>query len=261
MQLQLVSTQRRHERRARFIDYHRSGSPDLRDRLVRRHLPLARRLARRYARRGVPADDLFQVASIGLIHAVDRYDPRRGIPFDVYATPTILGEIKHHFRDRAWDLRVPRGVQDRYLAVNVAIEGLNAQLGRAPSISELARSLGAADEEIVEAIEAGGAYNARPIIETGSATGALVQGVESECLLVDDPRFAATEDRLVITELIADLEPREQLIVRLYYWKGMSQDAIAARLGISQMHVSRLLRRSIARLHDLLESDRPQADH
>ncbi|HET8930350.1 MAG TPA: sigma-70 family RNA polymerase sigma factor, partial [Acidimicrobiales bacterium] len=117
MQLQLVSTQRRHERRARFIDYHRSGNPDLRDRLVRRHLPLARRLAARYARRGVPAEDLFQVASIGLIHAVDRYDPRRGIAFDVFATPTILGEIKHHFRDRSWDLRVPRRVQDRYLAI------------------------------------------------------------------------------------------------------------------------------------------------
>lgn len=252
MQLQLVSTGGRRERRARFVDYHRSGNPDLRDRLVKRHLPLARRLAKRFTHRGVPLEDLFQVASIGLINAVDRFDPERGIPFDVFAAPTIVGEIKHHFRDRSWDLRVPRRMQDLHRAVNAAVERLGSQLGRPPTIGELARAVGAADEEIVEAMEAGAAYKTRPFAETGGHPKTLAPDV----LLVDDPRLAAAEDRIVLTDVLAELEPRERLIVRMYYWDRLSQDAIADRLGISQVHVSRLLRRAIARLRTVLEADR-----
>ncbi len=254
MPLQLVSTGRRPERRARFADYHRSGSPDLRDRLVRRHLPLARRLAARFVRRGVPYDDLYQVASIGLIHAVDRFDPERGIPFDVYAAPTIVGEIKHHFRDRSWDLRVPRRVQDLHLAVNAAVERLAPQLGRSPTIGELAQAVGAADEDVVEAMDAGGAFNTRPIVAAASPNHDELRHEAGAILGADDASLLGVEDRLTISRLMEELPPREALILRMYFWDRRSQALIAERLGISQMHVSRLLRRSIERMRAAFEA-------
>ncbi len=250
MHTQLVSTGRRHERRARFVDFRRSRSPDLRDRLVRRHLPLARRIARRFARRGVPFEDLYQVASIGLIQAVDRFDPARGVPFEAFAAPTIVGEIKHHFRDRTWELRVPRSVQERHRAVNAAVERLSSRLGRSPTIPELARAVGAAEEEIVEAIEAGVGHRTRRLDDSEAHRPG--QAALSEV----DPMFGRVDDRLEVEGLLAELEPRCRLIVQLYYVQGLSQDAIAARLGVSQMHVSRLLRRSLARLRERLEVDR-----
>jgi len=255
MPLQLVSTGRRPERRARFVDYHRNGSPDLRERLVKRHLPLARRLAARFARRGVPYEDLYQVASIGLIHAVDRFDPGRGIPFDVYAAPTIVGEIKHHFRDRSWDLRVPRRVQDLHLAVNTAVERLSAQLGRSPTIGELARAVGAADEDVVEAIDAGGAFNTRPILSAVPGNDDDRRPDADVMLAVDDAALDGVEDRLMIARLVEESPPREALILRMYFWDRRSQAVIAERLGISQMHVSRLLRRSIDRMRARLAID------
>lgn len=255
MQLQLVATPPGHERRARFVDYHRSGSPDLRDRLVRRHLPLARSLARRFARRGIPLDDLNQVASIGLIQAVDRFDPDRGVPFESFATPTIIGEIKHHFRDRSWDLRVPRRVRDLHLRVNAAIDRATGQFGRSPTVAELAAMVGVAEEEVVEAIDAGAVYHTRPMSLSAVPNGADLKRRLPESLLAEDPRFDAAEARLVVHGLLGDLPPREELIVRMYYWDRASQDAIAARLGVSQMHVSRLLRQSLERLRDGLGVD------
>jgi RNA polymerase sigma-B factor len=237
------------------VDYHRNGSPDLRERLVKRHLPLARRLAARFARRGVPYDDLYQVASIGLIHAVDRFDPERGIPFDVYAAPTIVGEIKHHFRDRSWDLRVPRRVQELHLAVNAAIERLATQLGRSPTIGELAQAVGAADEDIVEAIDAGGAFNTQPILGAAPGSDDGPRHGADAILGSDDGSLDGVEDRLMITRLIDECPPREALILRMYFWDRRSQSLIAERLGISQMHVSRLLRRSIERMRVAFETD------
>lgn len=255
MQAQLVT--RRHERRARFVDYHRSGSPDLRDRLVRRHLPLAKRVASRFARRGVPFEDLYQVASIGLIQAVERFDPARGIPFPAFAAPTIVGEIKHHFRDRAWDLRVPRRLQDLLLAVNAAVERLTTQLGRSPSIAELARAVGAAEEDVIAAIDAGGAFNARSMDAPGGSRDEHVSLELGGILGSDDPMFASVEDRLLVARLLGELPARQALIVHLSYWDRLSQDEIAERLGISQMHVSRLLRRSISQLRTICDVDVP----
>lgn len=255
MAVQLVSTGRRCERRARFVDYHRTRSRDLRDRLVRRHLPLARRLAYRFARRGIPIDDLYQVASIGLIHAVERFDPTRGVPFDVFASPTILGEIRHHFRDRSWDLRVPRRLQNLHLAVEATVEQLRVRLCRAPTVAELARAIGVGEEEIVEAIEAGAVYNTAPLAEDRPEDRPGPPDAPDDPLRVEDPWLTAAVDRLLIATVIDELAPRRRLIVRLYFWEGLSQDAIAERLGLSQMHVSRLLRASLAQLRGLLEDD------
>lgn len=256
MQLQLVQTAQCRERRARFVDFHRSGSPDLRDRLVRRHLPLAKRIARRYSRRGIPFEDLYQVASLGLIHAVDRFDPARGVPFDAFAAPTIVGEVRRHFRDRAWDLNVPRRVQNLHLAVNSAIEALSSTLGRSPSIAEIAGAVGASSEAVVEAIEAGAAFTAGSLSAPSTRDGAEVSGIVQDLLGVDDPWLAGVEDRVVIERAIAELEPRQQLVIRLYYWDRHSQEVIALRLGISQMHVSRLLRSGVAGLREVLGIER-----
>lgn len=252
MGVQVMWSEGRVDRRARFTDYRRTGSPDLRDRLVRRHLPLAERIARRYRRRGVAYEDLVQSASIGLIHAVDRFDPDRGVPFEAFASPTISGEIKRWFRDQAWDMRVPRRLQERYLAATAAVNRLTQRGGRTPSVVEVAHSVGESVEVVVEALEAGRAFRvdslARPRPDGISGTLADLVGV-------DDTWLFAMLDRVLVDDLLAQLPPREQLIVELRFWDGMSQSEIADRLGISQMHVSRLLRTSCARLRDAL--DRP----
>ncbi len=238
------------ERRARFVDYRRTGRTDLRDRLVRRHMPLAERIARRYRLRGVPDDDLLQTASVGLIHAVDRFDPDRGVPFEAFASPTIAGEIKRHFRDRAWDLHVPRRVQQRYLAINAAIGRLAQRNGCAPTVDELAREVGTSIEKVVEALEAGAAFNADSLARPWDGEGGRTL---TDTLAADDTWLFDAVNRLLVDELLALLPAREQLVVHLRFWEGLSQSGIADRLGISQMHVSRLLRRSYERLRTFLD--------
>ena len=212
-----------------------------RDELVRQHLRLAEHLARRFTNRGVPLDDLVQVASLALVNAVDRYDPERGTTFSTFATPTIIGEIKRHFRDRSWDLRVPRRVKELHLQLNDVIGRLNQQLGRSPTIAELALATRASEEEVLEAIEAGNAFRAQTIHPAEGNRETLVAGA----LAQHDAALHGADDRLLVAELLASLPPREQLIVRLRFFEGMTQDDIAARLGISQMHVSRLLARTL----------------
>lgn len=237
------------DRRARFVDYRRTRRSDLRDRLVRRHMPLAERIAGRYRHRGVPYDDLVQTASVGLIHAVDRFDPDRGVPFEAFASPTITGEIKRHFRDRAWDLRVPRRLQEHYLAVNAAIDRLSQRGAGTPTVEEIARTVGLAAEEVVEAFEVGVAFNADSLARPwGDDDGATLADV----VHTDDAWVFAAVDRLLVDDLMDLLPAREQLIVHMRFWDGLSQSAIAQRLSISQMHVSRLLRRSYDRLRDVL---------
>ena len=213
------------------------------------HLLLARHLASRFANRGVPFEDLFQVASLGLVHAVDRFDPAMGVPFGAFATPTILGEIKRHFRDRAWDLRIPRRMQELHLEVNTMVGQLTQELGRSPTVGELATATRSSDEEVVEAIEAGRAFNVSTI-EPSSTTRPSSE-VE-RALLTDDRNLENAEERVLVERLLSMLAPREQLIMRLRFWSHLSQDEIACRLGISQMHVSRLLARSLARLQEHL---------
>lgn len=238
------------ERRARFVDYRRTGSAELRDRLVRRHMPLAERIAGRFQRRGVAYDDLVQTASVGLIHAVDRYDPDRGVPFEAFASPTITGEIKRHFRDRGWELRVPRRLKQRYLTVNAVVERLTQQRGQAPTVTEVATMARLSVEEVVEALEAGTAYTTQSLARPRSVEGT---GTLEDTLGAVDPRLFAAVDQVLVDDLLGLLPPREQLIVHLRFWDELSQRAIAERLGISQMHVSRLLRRSYARLREVLE--------
>lgn len=236
----------RDERLERFVELRRTGCPKLRDELVAQHLMLARHLASRFANRGVPFDDLFQVASVGLVNAVDRFDPTYGSPFAAFAAPTILGEIKRHFRDRAWDLRVPRRLQELHLELHAVIGRLTQELGHSPSVGELAAATRSSEEEIVEAIEAGRAFN------TSSIDGATSLRAELEieyALHEDDAAMEQVDERLLVAEVIETLPPRDRLIVRLRYWERLSQSEIANRLGISQMHVSRLL----SRCHDQLQ--------
>jgi RNA polymerase sigma-B factor len=229
------------DQRALFEEYHRTRDLMARDRLATSNLRLALHLARRFEHRGIPLDDLVQVASFGLLRAIDRFDPARGIEFSTFATPTILGELKRHFRDKGWAVRVPRRVQELNLRLNACVTELTHQLGRSPTIGELAQATRATEEEVLEAIEASQAYRSESIDSTAADDPAAQLGA-------DDLRLFAAEDRIWVEDLIKRLSPRDQLLVRLRFFDEMTQHQIAARLGISQMHVSRLLARSIEEL-------------
>lgn len=234
----------REHQRALFAEYHRTRDLAVRDQLVAGNLRLALHLARRYANRGIPLDDLEQVASFGLIRAIDRFDPTRGLEFSTFATPTIIGELKRHFRDRGWAVRVPRRVQDLHVRLNVHVAELTHRLGRSPTIAELAAAARSSEEDVLEAMEAGHAYRSQSIegpTEPGEQWSASEFGG-------DDLALFAAEDRMLVDELLARLAPRDQLMVRLRFFEEMTQSQIATRLGMSQMQVSRQLVRC---LHEL----------
>ncbi|MCB0970788.1 MAG: SigB/SigF/SigG family RNA polymerase sigma factor [Acidimicrobiales bacterium] len=231
-------------RRELFAHYHRTRDLAARDELVVSHLRLALHLARRFANRGISLDDLEQVASLGLLQAIDRYDPARGVEFSSFATPTITGELKRHFRDRGWAVRVPRRVQELHVRLNTLVPELSQELGRSPSIGELARAARATDEEVLEAMEAAQAYRSHSL----TARPADDEDPVPDAPAVDDVGLSAAEDRLLADELLEKLPPRDQLLLRLHYLEDMTQQQIAERLGISQMQVSRTLRRAIAEL-------------
>jgi RNA polymerase sigma-B factor len=241
-----VPPSRRDELRAKFATYARTGDVALRDELVAAHLGLAEYLARRFANRGEPLDDLVQVASLGLLKAVGRYEPDRGVEFSTYATHTIVGELKRHFRDKGWAIRAPRRMQELYLRLGKVVATLGQELGRSPTISELAVEVEVSEEEVLEALEAGQAYrfaslDAPPAGDTDGDTLASRLGVE-------DAEFDDAERRATLSPLLAQLPAREQLILHMRFFEGLTQSEIASRLGISQMHVSRLLARSVAQL-------------
>jgi RNA polymerase sigma-B factor len=238
------------EQQALFEEYHRTRDLAVRDQLVTSHLRLALFLARRFEHRGVPHDDLVQVASFGLLRAIDRFDPTRGLEFSTFATPTILGELKRHFRDKGWAVRVPRRVQELNLRLNGHVTELTHQLGRSPTIAELAEAARASEEEVLEAIEASQAYRSESIDGTAADDPASQLGAE-------DLRLFAAEDRMWVEDLISRLSPRDQLLVRLRFFDEMTQHQIAERLGISQMHVSRLLARSIEELRRHAQATTP----
>jgi RNA polymerase sigma-B factor len=227
---------------------------ETRDRLVALHLPLVEHLARRFRHRGEPYDDLVQVATIGLIKAIDRYDPDRGIEFSTYATPTILGEIKRWFRDKGWAIRVPRRLQELRLSITTATAELNQQLGRAPTVNELAEHLHVSEDDVFEGLESANAYSTisldAPESTEDGPTVAETLGSEDEALI-------GVENREALKPLLAQLGERERKIILLRFFGGMTQSQIAAEVGISQMHVSRLLARTLARLRrGLLEDPR-----
>jgi RNA polymerase sigma-B factor len=240
--------------REKFAELATTGDRRLRDELVEAHIGLAEYLARRFANRGEPLDDLVQVALIGLVKAVNRFDPNRGVEFSTYATHTIAGELKRHFRDKGWAVRAPRRMQELYLRLTQVVSSLGQQLGHSPTIGELAADTQVSEEEVLEALEAGQAYRfaSLDVPKGGSDDGDTL----GEGLGEDDPGIANAESRVVLSPLMARLPPRQRQIIRLRFFEGLTQSEIASRLGISQMHVSRLLARSVAELRAAgLEAD------
>jgi RNA polymerase sigma-B factor len=218
-----------------------------RDDLVALHLPLVEHLARRFAGRGEPLDDLVQVGTIGLIKAVDRFDLERGVEFSTYATPTIVGEIKRHFRDKGWAIRVPRRLQEMRLALSSATEDLSHSLGRAPTIAEIAARLSVSEEQVLEGLESANAYSTVSL-DAGSSDSDDGSAAVLDTIGVEDDALEGVEYRESLRPLLAQLAPRERQILTLRFFRNMTQSQIAAEVGISQMHVSRLLARTLAQL-------------
>ena len=218
-----------------------------RDELVTMHLALVKHLARRYRDRGESLDDLVQVGTVGLINAVDRFDTSKGVAFSTFATPTILGEIKRHFRDRTWAVRVPRRMQELQAKVTRRTDELTRALNRAPTVRELAESLEVSQDDILDAIEARQAYSANSI-DAGSDDDGLDTSPLAERLGTEEPAFEAIEDRESLRPLLEQLPERERRIIVMRFFQNMSQTQIAEEMGISQMHVSRLLARSLGEL-------------
>jgi RNA polymerase sigma-B factor len=245
----------RDELRRKFHEYAQSRDRILRDELVTAHMGLAEYLARRFTNRGEPLDDLVQVAALGLLKAVDRFDPERGLEFSTYATPTIVGELKRHFRDKGWAVRVPRRVQELHLRLGSVVGTLSQEKGRSPTIGEIAQAAAVSEEEVLEAIEAGHAYRFTSLDApaSGDEDGSLSSQLGSE-----DQALVDSEHRVTLSPLIAQFPPRERMILHLRFFEGLTQSEIAGRLGISQMHVSRLLARSLAHLRT--QAEEPGAD-
>lgn len=237
-----------------FVEFSETRDPKLRSRLVEQNMPLALHLARRFAHRGEALEDLEQVAALALVNAVDRYDPVHATTFAAYATRTILGELKRHFRDKGWMVRPPRRIQELCLELNRELERLTQSNGRSPTIRELAAAVGASEDDVIEALDAAESYWAvsldAPTAE-GESLGARIGG--------DDDEFASVEQRASLEVQLSALPEREQTILRLRFFEGLTQSEIAAAVGLSQMHVSRLLRSSLITLRraygDLTLSD------
>jgi RNA polymerase sigma-B factor len=223
-----------------------------REELITRYLPLVKSLARRFSSRGQAVEDLVQVGSIGLIKAIDRFDLERGVELSTYATPTILGEIKRYFRDKGWAVKVPRALQDLNVRLNRVIERLTVELNRSPTIAELATATGANEEEVVEALESGRAYSSVSIYSGG--TNDEDESLELlDCLGMEEGAYEIFEQRRMLAPAMEHLDPRERLILHLRFFEGMTQTQVAARIGISQMHVSRLIRKSIETLRQQMQ--------
>jgi RNA polymerase sigma-B factor len=244
------------EDRRLLTRYHRLGDERARDELVSRFLPLARQLARRYQRGHEPLEDLVQVASIGLVKAVDRFDPARGTAFSSYAVPTIMGELKRYFRDTGWAVHVPRGMQERVMQVNSAMSRLSRDLGRSPSAAEIAESVGLSSEDVLEAIEAGMAYDSISL-ESSRGPGGEEGDAYEDSIGGEDERYDQVEYIATIAPELAALPPRDRLVIHLRFSEDLTQSEIAARIGVSQMHVSRLIRRALARLREVAEAPAP----
>jgi RNA polymerase sigma-B factor len=220
-----------------------------RDSLVEQHLPLVEHLARRFRNRGEPYDDLVQVATIGLIKSVDRFDLGRGVEFSTYATPTIVGEIKRHFRDKGWAVRVPRRLQELRLSLASATSELSQKQGRSPTVSELAAHMKITDEEVLEGLESANAYSTLSLDAGDSGSGDEPMPV-ADTLGSEDEGLEGVEYRESLKPMLEQLPPREKKILMLRFFKNMTQSEIAEEIGISQMHVSRLLARTLAQLRE-----------
>jgi RNA polymerase sigma-B factor len=227
--------------------YHGAGDLAAREQLIEQYLPLVRSLARRYSYRGEQLEDLVQVGCIGLIKAIDRFDVDRGVELTTYATPNIIGEIKRHFRDKGWSVRVPRGLQELNVRLSRLVEELTVQLERSPTIAELAKAAGVQEEEVLEALETGQAYATLSLsAPTGGEDGDDLDPLES--LGEIEKEYEVSEDRAVLAPGLRVLDDRERRILHLRFFEGLTQSQIAQQVGISQMHVSRLIRRALEKI-------------
>ena len=243
-------TAQQREDRELLRRYHEDGDMSARERLIARHLPLVRSLARRYAGRGEPLEDIEQVGAIGLIKAIDRFDLEREVSLATYATPNVVGEIKRHFRDKGWAIRVPRSLQELNARMSGAIDDLTGRLGHSPSVAEIAESLGTTTEEVLEALEVGSAYSALSL-DAGPG-GDEDSSDPMDTIGAEDAEFDRSEDRVTLSPALKSLPDREREILRMRFEEGLPQTQIAERVGLSQMHVSRLIRRSLAAMREEL---------
>jgi len=250
--------ERSREDRELFVRYHRHGDAQARDQLVERFLPLARQLARRYQRASEPLDDLMQVASLGLIKAIDRFDPDREIAFSSYAVPTILGEIKRYFRDRTWAVRVPRDLQELSLRVDRAVGELSDELRRQPSVAEIGAAVGADQEGVLDALQAGGAYRAVSF-DAPRAGGDEDVATIADSVGVEEHGFDRAEERATLQSLMSMVTARERDVLQMRFEKDMTQAEIGDVIGVSQMQVSRIIRQAIGRLRAAADASPPAA--
>jgi RNA polymerase sigma-B factor len=234
--------------------YHEEGDLAAREQLIEQYMSLVRSLARRYSYRGEQLEDLVQIGAIGLITAIDRFDLDRGVELTTYATPNIIGEIKRHFRDKGWSVRVPRGLQELNVQLSRLIEELTVQLGRSPTISELAKAAGAEEEDVLEALESGRAYSS---LSLSAAAGHDEEGDLDplESIGTEEHQYEVSEDRAVLAPGFRVLDERERRILHLRFFRGLTQSQIAQQVGISQMHVSRLIRRSLEKIRQEIATD------
>lgn len=237
-----------------FRRFKEEGDMDAREKLVMSHLNLVRFIANKFKNRGEPIDDLVQVGYLGLLKAIDRFDPSRGLEFTTFATPTIMGEIKRHFRDKGWSVRVPRRLQELSAKVNQATDTLTSQLQRSPTIAEIADYLDATVDEVLEAMESSSAYSSvsleAPSGSDDDDTPSVIDRYATE-----DSDLAFTDDRIIIEEALASFSPRERDVIEMRFLKGMTQIEIAEKLGISQVQVSRLLRRTLRKIQDKIDPE------
>ena len=237
-----------------FRRYKEEGDVEAREKLVMSHMNLVRFLANKFKNRGEPLDDLIQVGYLGLLKAIDRFDPSRGLEFTTYATPTIMGEIKRHFRDKGWSVRVPRRLQELSAKVNQATDVLTTELQRSPKIEEIAEYLDASVDEVLEAMESSSAYSSVPLEGTGNNDNDDAPSVLDR-YATEDSALNFTDDRLIIQEALKGFSPREREVIDLRFLQGMTQIEIAEQLGISQVQVSRLLRRTLKRIQDKIDPE------
>jgi RNA polymerase sigma-B factor len=234
--------------------YHEDGDLQAREQLIEQYMSLVRSLARRYSYRGEQLEDLVQIGAIGLIKAIDRFDLERGVELTTYATPNIIGEIKRHFRDKGWAVRVPRGLQELNVQLSRLVEQLTVQLARSPTIPELAKAAGVEEEEVLEALESGRAYTSLSL-SVGGGGGDDDDLDPLESLGTVEHQYEVSEDRAVLAPGFKALDERERKILQLRFFDGLTQSQIAQQVGISQMHVSRLIRRSLEKIRETIAED------
>jgi RNA polymerase sigma-B factor len=235
--------------------YHEQGDLAAREQLIEQYMSLVRSLARRYSYRGEQLEDLVQIGAIGLIKAIDRFDVNRGVELTTYATPNIIGEIKRHFRDRGWSVRVPRGLQELNIQLSRLIEELTVTNGRSPTIPELAKAASVTDEEVLEALESGRAYSSLSLSAGSGGHDEDGQLDPLESLGTEEHQYEVSEDRAVLAPGFRVLDERERKILHLRFFEGLTQSQIAQQVGISQMHVSRLIRRSLEKIRDEIAAE------